>query len=761
MPTSNRVAAARRLQTRAAAIQPKTYDEETRSALALLATEDPVYSTDAATGKPVLEVWRMDGLEEVDQVPLCDAHDRESVADVLGSVSDIAVRGRELYGRVRISEAEGVTATKVREGHIRDVSAGIQPLDVVVIRAGDTQDIAGRTYTAPEESDLRIVLRWQLREVSLCPIGADPRAKIRSLTTEVRQMNDELRAYLRSIGMDENATEEQEREFYDSLPEGARKRADEAAADHKEPDGDEVRSEGEPDGDEVRSEGEEENKEGEGQRSSRAPVVTRAARKPKRTADQIAATERSRISEIHRLGAGVSAELVRKAVDEGWSKEKAAVAFLEAGKARSAAALPAIHTRSHEDDCTAETLGMGLAIRAVGDNKLFGMSAQYVRTEGGDYVLRRTPDVEKHKRKMGELLERSYGYSHMSLADVCREACRLDGKQLSLRTSVGEVFRTAVSGSSLASIFTTNFNAAFMSGYMDYTDTTTEWTHSEDVVNFLTREVATMGKFGALEKLGRGQTANDLDINDWKESYKIARYAGKFTLDEQDIINDRFGALEQQSPMDMGLSAAQLRPGLVYSEILNNAALDADGGNLFNATAVTTLGGHANYGTTGTALDATPLQAGISAIASQRIKNRPLNLQPRFLIVPQALRWTAEVLLKSQQRIISSASGGTYNPLENLLVPIVDDRLGVSGVVDPRTGNVVAGSATNWLLACRPGDQGAKTIMVGYLAGSGRAPKIRSYVLDRGQWGIGWDIAMDIGVKALDFRAMYFATGAS
>jgi len=277
----------------------------------------------------------------------------------------------------------------------------------------------------------------------------------------------------------------------------------------------------------------------------------------------------------------------------------------------------------------------------------------------------------------------------------------------------------------------------------------------------LSYELASSSGYGSLVLAFDAINAGGLDINDWKESYKIARYAGKFTLDEQDIINDRFGALEQQSPMDMGLSAAQLRPGLVYSEILNNAALDADGGNLFNATAVTTLGGHANYGTTGTALDATPLQAGISAIASQRIKNRPLNLQPRFLIVPQALRWTAEILLKSQQRIISSASGGTYNPLENLLVPIVDDRLGVSGVVDPRTGNVVAGSATNWLLACRPGDQGAKTIMVGYLAGSGRAPKIRSYVLDRGQWGIGWDIAMDIGVKALDFRAMYLATGAS
>lgn len=736
MPTS--------LSIRAAAIQPRTYDPESRSATALLATEAPIYSTDAATGKPVLEVWRMEGMEPVEQVPLCDAHDRDSVGDVLGSVAEITVRNGELFGRVRISSAESDVAVKVQEGHIRDVSAGIQPIEVVVIRAGDTQEVAGRTYTAPDDSNLRIVLQWRLREVSLCPIGADPRAKIRSLSTEVRGMNEELRSYLRSIGMDENATEEQERAFYDGLPEGARKRAD-AAGEHKEPDGDEG----------------EEKKTEEGQRSAGGPVVTRAARKPKQTGEQAALAERSRISEIQRLGAGLPAELVRKAIDEGWNKEAAAVAFLEAGRGRSAPAVPAIHSRSNEQDVTAETLGMGLAIRSIGDNRLFAQQASYARTEGGDYVLRRAADREKHQRRMGELLERSYEYSHLSLADVCREACRLDGNPVSIRTSIGEVFRTAVSGSSLASIFTTNFNAAFMTGYMDYTDTTTEWTHSEDVVNFLTREVATMGKFGALQKLARGQTAEDLNINDWREAYKIARYAGKFTLDEQDIINDRFGALEQQSPMDMGLSAAQLRPGLVYSEVLNNAALDADGGNLFNATAVSTAGGHANYGTTSTALAADPLQAGISAIAAQRIKNRPLNLQPRFLIVPQALRWTAEVLLKSQQRIISSASGGTYNPLENLLVPIVDDRMGALGVVDPRTGSVVTGSATNWLLACRPGDQGAKTIMVGYLAGSGRAPKIRSYVLNQGQWGLGWDIAMDIGVKALDFRAMYFATGAS
>lgn len=732
------------LSLRAASIQPATYDAETRSAVALLATEAPIYSTDARTRKPILEVWRMDGMEPVEQVPLCDAHDKGSVADVLGSVADIAVRGSELYGTVRIASSEAATATKVAEGHLRDVSAGIQPLEVVVIRAGKSQEVGGTSYTAPDDSDLRIVTRWRLREVSLCPIGADPRAKIRSLSTEVSTMSEKLRAFLRTIGMAENATEEQERAFYEGLSAEEKQRADMADAGDSDADGDE-------------EDGEEKDRKAPKTRSESQSTSTRAAatRKPKLSQADIAAAERSRINDIHRLGEGLPAETIRKAVDEGWTKEKAAVHFLELGKTqRSAPALPAIHTRSHEADCNVETLGMGLAIRSCGDNTLYKAKARYQQGEGGDYVLRRAFNEENHARQMGELLERSYEYSQMSLVDICREACRMDGKQLSLRTPHSEVFRTAVSGSSLAAIFTTNFNAQFMTGYVDYADTTSEWTHTEDVPNFLTREVSTMGKFGGLKKHARGQTADDMAINDWKESYKPYRYTGKFVVDEIDIINDRFGAIEQESPKDMGLSAAQIRPGLVYSEILNNSALDVDDVALFHST-------HSNKGTGGSsALDATSLQAGISAIAAQRIGDRVLNLKPRYLIVPQALYWTADILVNSPQRIIASASGGTRNPLLGLLGVIADDRIGASGVVDPRTGSSVAGSATNWLLTCAPGDQGAKTVMVGYVAGSGRAPKVRSFVLDRGQWGMGWDVSMDIGVKALDYRAMYYSAGA-
>ena len=105
-----------------------------------------------------------------------------------------------------------------------------------------------------------------------------------------------------------------------------------------------------------------------------------------------------------------------------------------------------------------------------------------------------------------------------------------------------------------------------------------------------------MGKFGSLTKHGRGGTADDLATSDSKEEYKIARYSGKFTVDEMDIIDDRFGAIEGSTPSEIGNAARALRPDLVYAILLANAAL-VDTGLLFNNTVITTAGGHANLTT--------------------------------------------------------------------------------------------------------------------------------------------------------------------
>jgi hypothetical protein len=290
------------------------------------------------------------------------------------------------------------------------------------------------------------------------------------------------------------------------------------------------------------------------------------------------------------------------------------------------------------------------------------------------------------------------------------------------------------------------------------------WCSESDVPNFLTAERAAMGKFGPLTRVTQGKPAGDNTGGDWNETLRVYRYGSKFVVDEQDLINDRFGALSQVSPQELGLAARRVRPDLVYSTLMSNPTLTQDATALFEAST------HANYGTAGTRIYNTtdgsvsvlPIQNAISAINKQRINNVPLNLQPRFMLIPPDLRWGAAILFQSAERVIASGSGGTYNPLRDIgIEPRMDSRLGATGCVNPLTGATVTGSAAHWFLLCKPGEEGAKTVEVAYLQGTGRSPQIRSFVLDRGQWGIGWDVKLDIGCTPLDFRGMYYATGAA
>jgi len=338
-------------------------------------------------------------------------------------------------------------------------------------------------------------------------------------------------------------------------------------------------------------------------------------------------------------------------------------------------------------------------------------------------------------------------FRDLSMLDLCREAIRLDGRRAPYGRD--ETIRAAVSGASLSHIFTTTVGAQLLASYVEAGDTTVGWVRETDVANFQTQERKRLGKTAGLEKLPRGDTAKHATIADTGEEYRVARYAKMFVVDEQDIIDDRFNALLDM-PREMGAGAGRLRPDLIYAILLANASLGADSVALFH-------GDHSNLATA--ALAAAALEAGIAAMAKQTEDGVNLNIKPRFLLIPQDLFFTAAVLLKSAQRIIASASGGTYNPLLDEQIDIrSDNRLGVAGVTDPATGTVHAGTATNWFLVGAPVNP---TIEVGYLRGTARRPMLRSFILDKGQYGIGWDIKMDIGVKALDYRAMYKSTGAA
>ena len=109
---------------------------------------------------------------------------------------------------------------------------------------------------------------------------------------------------------------------------------------------------------------------------------------------------------------------------------------------------------------------------------------------------------------------------------------------------------------------------------------------------------------------------------------------------------------------------------------------------------------------------------------------------------------------------INSAFGTANRVYGEGFTPVVDSRLGPGGVVHPVTDIRYNGTNTNWFGAATPGMNGAKTMIVGYRRGTGRAPQINSYSRNDGCWVMGWAIKLDIGVKALDYRGLIKSVGA-
>lgn len=748
-PITIRERTPRDLTTRNLSIRAATVREDDRSVEAVFCTEAMIRAFDLRQWETVDEVLLMSGYQAPpgDQVPLYDAHPEKfgppSSFDVYGAGREMAVQGDTLIGRLFFDSDDESTRLwgKVQRGFLRDVSVGTVPLATTVIEPGQTATVAGRQFTARPDRRCYVRTAWTIAEISITPVGADPAAKIRESFDGVPVtpnqgegiMNPRLRSYLESIGLAATATVREAWAFFNGLQGDQQTHAATLREANETPPPDETPPEPEtPTG-----------------------TTTRSANTPAPQNVPVPTGDDARVIAI-RSRWGENADrypdlYARCLADPACGVERSAE-LLRAEIVRQRAPgvdgrAPAGHVRSHEQDCTAQVLGAALMLRQ--DIPLD--SAHFARREAAGVRLHQvapwtTRSVNDPERQ--RIMDLAHRFQDMSLIDVCREAIRLDNRNGVNLHDRDEVIRAAVSGGSLSAIFTTTVGAELLAGYVEATDTTDGWTASEDVPNFQSNERASMGKFGALSKLGRGQTAKDMDVSDSKEEYKIARYAGKFTVDEQDIIDDAFGALAVESPRDMGNSARQLRQNMVYALVLANPTLAGPnravfvGDNLLN-----------------TALSSTAIAAARLAMAKLRERDRPLQITPRYLVCCQDLWKTAWDAISNEVALAVDGAtvSATANAVQRLQLQLVtDDRLGAAGVTDPVTGTAYTGAATRWYVFGRPGENGCKTIIVGYRRGTGRAPQLRNYQLNQGQWGIGWDINMDIGAKWLDYRGAVF-----
>lgn len=481
--------------------------------------------------------------------------------------------------------------------------------------------------------------------------------------------------------------------------------------------------------------------------------------------------DRQRRADFIRSQAGddIPADLVQRALAEDWDESRVSREFLRAVRTRPAAVpgghgggRTAIHSRSHDADCTLEALQGGLLLRDgfTLDDDMFGRreASAMLRRDGvrggwlNNLVARSAGGMRL--RTVGEAdpmdaferaRDNAHRYASMSLVDFCREGLRLAGR--SVPDDRDDMIRRALSTATLSAIFSTSINMQILQAYLGIEDSTRGWTYEAEVADFKQNDRGRLTKASGLKKLARGAEAQQIEYGDAVESYKIARYAGQFTVDEQDIIDDRFGGMSEHTPRELGELAAELRPNLVYAILLANANM-RDGKALFHAD-------HGNLETTA-ALAALTLKTAKANMAVQTENGRSIRNAMRYLIVPENLEFTARQLVSSAELRNQSTSShdGTANPHQGQFTVVSDPRLD-NGVTDPDTGTTHAGSETTWFGAAAAGRTG---IEVGYRRGTGRAPRMDTFMLTGARWGMGWKCNLDIGAKAIDWRGLHKST---
>jgi hypothetical protein len=202
----------RDLTIREARAAAATYDPEARTIRAIATTEAPTQVIDWDRWELIDEILRMDGLRMPDsgQVPLLDSHNRSRVGDVIGSARDFSAAdvsgyaARECTVVFADTEAGRDAEIKYRDGHITDFSIGYRVTDATYIPENEKQVIGGVEYAGP----VRVATKWELKELSATPIGADEYAKARTYNHGDHTMNKDTQKKVEAPAQSETRTEQ-------------------------------------------------------------------------------------------------------------------------------------------------------------------------------------------------------------------------------------------------------------------------------------------------------------------------------------------------------------------------------------------------------------------------------------------------------------------------------------------------------------------------------------------------------------------------
>lgn len=336
----------------------------------------------------------------------------------------------------------------------------------------------------------------------------------------------------------------------------------------------------------------------------------------------------------------------------------------------------------------------------------------------------------------------------LSLREIAVECLAADGQSGMNRKSADELFgimqRQFFNPSAAFPVIMDNaINKAYVEGHRTAPVTFDKWTKRGTLNDFKIHDNNYLsGPAGELEEVPEsGELKHDVWKDEKRPTRKLKTYGKQFTMSRQAFINDDVGLIVQM-PAKYAASARKTINKRCYKALIGNPVI-YDGAKLFDAK-------HKNLLAKGTGITREAMQGMIMALSNQVDEfGEVCIIRPSVIIVPSGYQFDMYTLFYSPT-IHTSDNTQAVNPLYQY-------RESIEVVEDP-TINILCGGFGNqmpwWLLGAK---EDTDFIEVDYLNGQD-IPNIRRSEVP-GTLGFVWDIYMDWGIAAMDYRGAIMNPG--
>lgn len=671
-------------------------------------------------GKMSLPGWRhpvvvdLAGMEIPESVPLLTNHENKTDSRI-GLIS-AAVRNNvlEITGEI-VSDsrdaADIIAQGKAGADWQLSIGADVKECELVKgSREVNGQEVEGPFYHIKKST---------LREVSVVAVGADAHtnmkvnAKFNLVNQEGEAMNNKSETKSVSAVSAPN----------DAVPPEKKPEPEQKPGNPANKPGEPANKPGEPE----KKPDNAEKTPGQAAAEATPPAIQASAGDVAATAREAAQNavkaERERISAIQAICDGEFPEIEREAIAGGWTPEVVTKKVLETIRAERPAANVNISVKTApEGGELRKTIEAAMCLRV-------GVSAEQLEKSYG-----------------ARTVEAGMAEMDMPLKQLLIECMKLDGIPYS-RGFDNETIRAAFSSVSLPGILSNVANKKLLQSYEAQPIIAMKLCSTGDLNDFKENDRFRLTDVGDLLPIAADGEIKDGGLIEESAKNQLDTYGKKFCLTRKMIINDDLGAF-MKVPTAMGNRAARLIDQLFFSRLLSNPA-QADGKALFSTNHKNLLSGASS------ALSSDSLKKAIQLFLDQvDADGQPISVEPKYLLVPTALKHLAIELTQGATLIMS----GTDNAVRPALNVLSDENLQV--ISSPYLGNSAyeGSSQTGWYLFGDP--KTVDTWEIGFLKGK-RTPTVERGETDFNTLGLWFRVYFDLGVREQDHRGMVKANGAA